>query len=294
LSHQCHSSERASPIDELLRTHVEEVELVAPMHWQVSVRSNGTVHPGQIRLEEDWLVFDGSALDAGEPAPLDAWKLLHVNSRLEGPAKFASVAGKESPRLIAEIPLDEEIELPDVLQWMLRCVASGLRSNTDVLAQRPLMQPVHSMSTRSPQELRALCSATGWPSTEKQDGGIAVELPTRRGVYSAIVRDGNGHGTHVSVPIASCGSLSDRSRHALSLLLLDACGLLRLARAAVHDAGDEAVAAFEVRLRSAPVAAELVHALAAVSVACDLCGPEAQALGHAATASHYLEARGQR
>ena len=41
------------------------------------------------------------------------------------------------------------------------------------------------------------------------------------------------------------------------------------------------------------VAAELDHALAALTVACDLCGPEVQVLEQEAAASHYLKVRGQ-
>ena len=82
-------------------------------------------------------------------------------------------------------------------------------------------------------------------------------------------------------------------RQALAVALLTICGIIRMARATARENDGQAAARFEVVFSNAPCSGELVHALAALSVACRLCGKEVKVLQEEEeVAREYLAVRG--
>jgi hypothetical protein len=82
--------------------------------------------------------------------------------------------------------------------------------------------------------------------------------------------------------------LSETSRRALSLFMLRAGALVRLARPSVEEMENQVAARFEVRFTTMPTAIELAHAFSSLSVACAMSAREAAALRDNAVAQHYL------
>src|SRR5436309_12538573 len=74
--------------------------------WVLRI-SNGTAVKAQARLDDGWLHVTSPL---GNKVP-NAWKLLQLNTHLEGLSKFASLPFRDSRHLRAEIPCDPEIEL---------------------------------------------------------------------------------------------------------------------------------------------------------------------------------------
>ena len=83
----------------------------------------------------------------------------------------------------------------------------------------------------------------------------------------------------------------EREQQALCLYLFEANAALRYARAFFEREGAGVAAGFEVRVESAPTAAEAAHALAALSVAGRQCAREMEVFQDGAVAGIYRSAR---
>ena len=94
----------------------------------------------------------------------------------------------------------------------------------------------------------------------------------------------------IHVELARLGVLTALVRRALGYLLLNSCGMVRLARAtAVAFEDDRTSIGFEVRLDLPLSAVELDHALSSLSAAARLCGREVNALCVERLATTYLD-----
>jgi hypothetical protein len=141
--------------------------------------------------------------------------------------------------------------------------------------------------------LDALVADAGWSSARSDDGTLTVDLETSRGVWRARIVNLGIDGVNIAAPLTSGTELEAVHRQALGLFLLSAAGGVRLVRATV-DEGPRGVVMprFEVRLPAAPAATEIDHALAALTAACEYCGPEARSLFEKDLAEQYLLVRG--
>ena len=282
------------------------VEQVARGRW-VCVFANGAEVCVGATVADDWLLLDApfeahlapliqGAAGADRGSYLRAADLLRRNATLAGGVKFAVLSQAPQTRLRAEVPLDEEVDVVRRVRQAcagLKAAAAGGASTAHTAPAD--CYPVSTVDTAgddgSPFDLRCLCSATRWPFIERDASSVAVDLEVPAGFRQALVEVTDGGGVVVSVDLATCAELaSPPCQAAWGLLLLRACGVVRMARAAAHTRdGGAATPRFEVVFPDAPAAAELAHAFATLSVACRLVDREARVLAHdAAIATEYL------
>jgi len=127
--------------------------------------------------------------------------------------------------------------------------------------------------------LRDLCVGAGWECTEQAGGRLVVQLDVPGAFHQAMVHQGAGGRVVLAAALPPCdGKTPQTCLHAVGLLLLRACGVIRMARAAAQVLEARADPRFEVVFDTAPCAPELAHALCALSVACRLCAEEAEVL----------------
>lgn len=274
------------------------VELVGRGRW-TCVLANGTEVCVGAHVADNWLLLDApfearlAPLIQGAAATdldlsLRASDLLRRNATLAGGVKFAVLSQAPRTRLRAEVPLDEEVDVGR----RVRQACAGFKAAASAPAAHHPVSSAHAADDGgSAVDLRCLCSATQWSFIERDAMTVAVDLEVPGGFRQAMVEAAESGGVVASVDIATCTALaSPPCQAAWGLLLLRACGVVRMVRAAAH-AGDGGAprSRFEVVFADVPAPAELAHALATLSVACRLVDREAGVLAHdAAVATEYL------
>ena len=88
----------------------DAVDLSAPGRWAFTL-SNGTDLAARARVDDGWLLLT-AALGDGSVSPARSWELLRWNAVLDGGARFAVRAGRPGLHACAELPLDDEVDLP--------------------------------------------------------------------------------------------------------------------------------------------------------------------------------------
>lgn len=276
--------------------------------------TNGTILSGTARVEDgEWVHLSvrlpatlGQGLCAGDRA----WDLLRWNAEISGGGKWALARGRDGRTAVAlraEIPLDEAADLPERVAQAFagfKAVARhfqegwdegrGARDgnetegNGDRSAASSVPRPP-SLAAPGGVDLRQLCTEAGWPFNDRAAGRLAVPLEVADGFCTALLEEDAGGGHRLTAELAACESMSPESRQAIGRLLLRASGALRMARAAAEEANGRAAVRLEVAWASPACAAELGHALAALSVGCGhLCGKEVLALQDERIAREYL------
>jgi hypothetical protein len=238
--------------------------------WRVSLHRGGIL---RAQLDEGWLVLaaDCAELPAGDPAVL-----LRRNAELGGGVKFAYAAappvlGAEGLQLRAEVPLSGgEEHVKRRVGDALAGFAEALDSQTSGVAPS-----AEAVGGEAPIDLASLLAEAGWPFDQRPDGTMVVDLAVPDGFFQAEIESRRGR-TRLAASISSVANTPDTCRRALSALLLRAAGAVRMARPAL-PAG-EGPPRIEVVLAGALTATEIDHALAALAVACRLCGREAALL----------------
>lgn len=268
---------------ESLRSVAGFVEPSGNHRWKFAL-ANGRRIPASARVTDGWLLFDAplQGIDEGR----DLWRLLALNARLGGSAKFALVGGLM--RLRAEIALDDEIDAATRLTQTCASLKEALSLIEGLRDDGP--SRLSTISTNR-AGLPSLCSQAGWAFTERDGGRIAVNLEARSGFHQALIEPSRG-GVHISTEIMRAQNLSQLSRQSLGALLLKASGELRMARAAVEEEEGQSSVRFETRFDSTPGSIEIDRALAALSLACALCAREVKSLQNDFLARRYLAAGG--
>lgn len=264
--------------------------------WELGMKNDGGI-AAVASIEDDWLLLRMPLQNARAGA--DEWRLLSRNATLEGLCKFVQDRGRCSPRLHADLPLDSEDRFSTLPRRILEALKGfefalgGQRSSPEAVdpgsAPRSggmLPEPGHAAG------LASLIKDAGWPFVERSPVKFAVDLEVRGSFAQAAIEDQDGRGILAYMEAAKFDSLSDGQRAALGLFLLTACGVVRMARASIVESEASTVARFEVRFAD-PSPAELGHALAALSVAANLCGREAQCFEDKQVAEIYLMANGR-
>lgn len=295
-------------VGESLQHSAARVEQVAHDRWQLCLGTDVDLQ-ATARLDEGWLLFDAPL--PGSPLHTQRiWDLLRWNTTLLGGAKFAvsarsdHIGPPDGPpseaallRVRAELPLGRDIDL----RTRIGETCSGLESAGARLLRGPTAIAVPWRDKQGNgaggTDLRRLCSEAGWPFTERSDGRLAVDLDIPGGFHQAIVEEtmSGAHLLRVSVGLGA-GNTSPAllSQLALGVFLLRANAVVRMARAVAEAVDGRMTTRFEVEFAHAPGAEELGHALAALSVACRLCGREANVLAQdEAVAGAYLSSMGQ-
>jgi hypothetical protein len=282
---------RESAIGELLEKCASLVERIGQGEWNF-ILNNGSMLLASARAREHWLHLD-APLKTGAAQSYDAWQLLQLNQGLGGLSKLALLPGQPVLRVRAEIPLDEDVDL----QTRLREACAGMKAASGRLHGEEKEEQTRAYSLTSDEsdaikgsELRQRCEESGWKFTERTARKLAVDLEVGSGFYQAIVEEQAGGSVSVAVELASDAAFSESSKRAIGTLLLRASAEVRLARAVVKE-GDKG-ASFEVLFQTTPCAAELSHALAALAVACGLCGQETVMMQDEFVARNYLAGQG--
>jgi hypothetical protein len=251
--------------------------------WDFPLR-NGGLRQGGADRDGEWLALRASL--NGEAAGASPWDLLRWNAVLAGPAKLVRGDGQGPTGLRAEMPLEGSD-----LGTRLAAACRGFQQALDLL-EFTAPEPVGPPGEAQGRELARLCADAGWPYREKDGGAVSVDLEVPEACYRARLEEGCTGEVDITASLIRGVELSAPSRDAMGELLLAAGGSVRMARPSAREAGDGAEVLFEVRLTGEPAPIEVHHALAALSVACGLCGQEVDALRDRRLAERYLEVRG--
>lgn len=287
-------------IGESLHKCASLVEEVGPGAWNF-ILNNGSMLLVNARADEQWLHLDapvaidkkGGTGGAKHDAKHDPWQLLKLNQGLGGFSKVAFLPGQSTPRVRAEISLDEEVDLAQRLREAcagLKVAAGKLHGEKreEHVGAGPLSRATEDESSTV---LKRLCEESGWKFTERSGPMLAVDLETRSGFYQAQVAEQFGGAISLTVELTGAASPSEKSKQAIGTMLLQASALVRLSRATVRETEAGATASFEVLFQTPPCAAEFGHGLSALAVACGLCGHAGEAMWDETVASHYLAAQ---
>lgn len=283
------------PIGDALKACSSHVKQTGSGQWAFQL-SNGAPLQVAAQVADGWLELDAPVSTGKKCAsikPTQLWNLVRWNTGLPGCAKFAVMPGRRSAHLRAEIPLGDDVPLTERIGQTCRGYTKALgRFHGSGDSSQDGRGGLCDRQDKAPQEdVKALCKAAGWEFSERRSG-LSVELDVPGGFYQATLDQRTSGGIGVSVEIVTVESPAKETCRSLGLLLLRACGIVKMARAAVHDGDKRTAVRFEVILGGCPVAAEINHALSALSVACRLCGQEARALQDEAVAREYWTACG--
>jgi hypothetical protein len=281
----------------VLRHLFPGVEPTGPGRYAFALRTEGGP-VGEARLGGGWLRLAVALGGASVPATACGEGLLglaRAHSGLPGGVKYALVGRGEALEAGAEMPVDGVDEART--RWLvaqLAEMAGGLRGAAAVVpsvhgAPRSARSPgaprapgrgVEQPSPVTCAGVRALCQEEGWNVLGGSAGEVRVELPTADAFRVASLSC--THGSIAARVELDLGPVIEvASRQALGLFLLRAAGALHMVRPWVAE-GDPAqaplAAGFEAVLRVAAPAAVVSAALGALTVACELCGREAEVL----------------
>ncbi len=272
--------------------------------WRL-LPSHGSESPTHAHIEESaWLCLDAPLGDGRQHALRadDLWAFLRQNAHIRSGVKFALTP--EGLSLRAEIPLDSEDEARIAQRTRAACrdiqrawqrlrlgESEGSRERTPCRSDE-LAIPATDAGPVTTVDLPRLCHETGWSFTQRKSGSLIVNLDVAQGFHQGIVEPSGKRGVRVFVTLTESPSLLPPCRHALSVLLLTACGAVRMARAALEEEMERIAVLFEVLFPTPPDAGELAHALSALSVAARLTAAEVNALHEERVAKIYLAQRG--
>jgi hypothetical protein len=266
--------------------------------WRLAL-ANGSKLTVAARRDEEFLL-----LDADANASLPAGRLVPFVERaqeLPAAVKFA-LRGSNVLRLRAEFPLPEEEE-NDACAERIRENLDGLRAASHAVydwvsceaAEEGTDCPkpqgdAQAVPGSLPGGLMDAVKEAGWLCHERPGGTLLAELETGPQFLQAEIGQ-CGAGARFRVTLYAGESLEATALQALCLYLLEANAALRYARAFFEHEAEAVSAGFEVRMESAPSAAEAGHALAALSVAARQCGREMCIFNNGALAGIYRSAR---
>jgi hypothetical protein len=294
---------REDAVHDCLSKHAMTVSRVRTGQWDFTL-SNGRALRGVASVKDDWLHVEMPLTTArGRRRRLNsarsAWGLLSRNKAIRGNARLILSGRERFLNVSADISLDDEVNLASRIEESLHGFATALEAtcgphgNASVDSRSTV--PISEAAKGPDPDLRRLCEEAGWPFIERPTGSLAVDLGVPRDFYQGIVEEQEGRdgGIRLSVGLAQ-GELSPKlCRWAVAFFLLTACSALRMVRPATEGKEHESAVSLEISFASRPCAPELHHALAALSVACQMIGREAKVLHQdERLAREYLLIRG--
>jgi hypothetical protein len=263
------------------------VDRRAPSVWTFAL-VNGSRLDASAVLDDGWLLLDAPFDTPVAASAARMWELLEWTAMLGGGVRLAFPPGAAGVRAYADVPLDADLDLGRRVHE----VCGGFEQAKALVCDGIDLPGDGSGHTRAAVDAAALaeiCRQTGWTVHERDAGALAIDLDVPGGFEAAgIVPRGDGCAAEVPL-FDDTTAPADSCRHALALLLLRTCGVVRMVRAAGAPASGPFGARFEVPFAGVPTVAELSHALGALSVACRLAAREAAVLRHDRTiAEAYL------
>jgi len=278
-------------LDKQLARCAQECRRVDADRWLLGL-ANGHAFEVSAWHDGDFLVLDA---DTGlRPAEEQIVPLAERSRELPAAVKFA-LRGSSALRLRAEFPLPEEGDAAERVREHLDGMSAAFDRAQQWAPCEPAGAEAACLNAESdgqavPGSLAALLKEAGWPYHERQGGALVADLETGGRFLQAEV-ESRGAGARFRVTLYRHDGAGEREQQALCLYLFEANAALRYARAFFEREGAGIAAGFEVRVPSAPTAAEAAHALAALSVAGRQCAREMGVFEDGAVAGIYRSAR---
>jgi len=239
------------------------------------------------RREHEWLVFTAArgASDVPWWDGVTSETLLAWNAALSGAAKFI-LTDELQVALQAELPCADGAA-EDAGRT---ATARGLQAAQHLWRADPSVPLVKAwpVPLAPSSELMEAFAEADWPVTRESDNSLVAALEVREFPSHVRVVELGGGKTLLWSELAVMPVASHESREAVARFLLLAGGKLRWARPTVYAMADWQAAGFEILLPAVPTAIELVMALGALSVGCQLCAAETAALLHEPVALEFI------
>jgi hypothetical protein len=218
---------------------------------------------------------------------------LRRNAKLPGGAKFGLAGAARRVALTAELPLDADLDLESRVAETCRALTQHEAWERISRALDPsALDAARAASSDDAGELHQLVEQSGWPFRERAPGHLVLRLEVGDGSQQASLARRADHGYRLWTNLDVPEDLPPRARLAVELVLLAACRLVRMVRAASTFEGGGSATVWEMVWSARPAPVELKHALAAMSVAYRITADEVQALGDEQLANDYLALRG--
>jgi hypothetical protein len=275
-----------------------QIQAAGPDSWEFTVPG---VQRVSVQRDRDWLCLRAPLGESGS-SEIPEGNLSHF-LRAQGSLLTAAKLGYDSktaqPWLLAEIPIDEEAELDGVVDQNLAAFQQLARIwNGDGGEHQPAAQARDPSFARRANLRSAVqdsvgdhmaeqCREAGWTYTARRDGRLMIPLDVRNGFCQVTIEPVDPSGVRVAFDLgwlpteAAC-------RLATAWFLLAASYRIRWARPVLVDAGGQDRCCWEVLLQSPTDSKRLDRALTALSVACQLCRREFEALRDEAVARWFV------
>lgn len=275
-----------------MQAHVAEVNFGDGSETQVCLGRKK--YSGQAEFRNGWFRLEAPLADdyADLSSSTEIWSTLGRARDLHG-AKIILPAGSARPIVRAEFSVDD-IEVGDaaVAETRVRNACQAIEKALSRLAKNDRAKPDDPVAgeSRLTDQLREY----SWQFTAGGNGRLSVDLEVANGCYQAEFWH-VPEGLRISVPVlmAGCQDNDEACRHALGLLLLRAGTAIRMAGAVARSIEDEVVPCFQVVVPAEPGGALVIHALAGLSVICELFAAEAELVSQdAGIARAYLAMQG--
>jgi hypothetical protein len=243
---------------------------------------NGRPFGARAVVRDGWLTVGAplGTIGGAGASRREAWDVLAQNALLGGGVRQILTGGVELG-VCADLALDADLDLATRIHDACRGIEAA---KGGLSAGAPL--PAAAPDAPAPSELAAICRQTGW--TIRDGERLAVDLDVPAGILTAEIAAARGAVT-VAVPLfdEAVDDATPVCRQALATLLLRTSAVVRMVRATTIPG---APPCFAVSCPGRPSAAELAHALGALSVACGVAAREAHLLRHDDTlARRYVE-----
>ena len=291
-----HVTDTAGTLRAALEKHTSELARRNATRWSF-VLSNGCSFPGWAQLQDGWLLM-GAEIPAKRLAPRSGdgrlWRAMEGNEALSGGAKFVLEPGR-GLALSAERPVDGAAELAA----RVAAACGGFRraiersSHTTDPESQQLDLPSQPGGDPAPA-VEPMLRELGWSYSRSEGGRVSVDLEVPGCARRAEV-ESDTRSTRVLLELGTWedGALGIIGRRGLAVFLLSATRAVRMVSAGARSVpGGETVVRFGVDLGPRFTAAELAHALSALSVAWGLGGREVQAVSEERVARDYLAIQG--
>jgi hypothetical protein len=275
-------SEQCRIASEALASCASRIEVSGARGWRITLGEfpEGIV---DVCIHDDWL--DLSVHVSREPFGAPA-EFLRRNGALHGGVKLAlhGGPGESELRLCAEVPFDD----PEPI--VHRRVVQACAGFAGAFKPTPARDDPAAGNPGEAADLGILLEQSEWVASERPDGSLTVDLGVSDDFFQAHIARCNG-ATRVAVEVGNLDAAPEVCRRAAALLLLRSAAVVRMARP-VRD--DDGTVRFEVVFDAVPSAAELSHALSALTVACRFFGREVDLiLRSEPMAVHYCAAHGR-
>jgi hypothetical protein len=234
--------------------------------WQLNLHGAPALS-AEVTWDGEWLRL-ARVVDTGRP-PESLWQTVVLQLHVSPEIKL-TITPTSRLLAIADIAAVRGVDLAARIDAACR----GLRHAGAALDDSPATEEIED--TPLPDDLRLLCTSSGWKVTNRSAGRVAVDLDTGDNFAQAIVEHHRGM-VVVSTSITDEDEIASAvCREAVGLMLLRLNDRVRLVRG-VAGPGTRAPR-LEVRM-SNPSGAELERILGALSVAWSTVGREVPLLG---------------